>query len=305
MRAGVAQRDETSVEIERRRIEKYFDCARLNLRVAQLAISNQWLSQRDFAAGYDEVAPDYDEAWLRYLKPVTAGLVDRLPQQMEERILDLGCGNGGATGFLSSRYPTAPITGVDISEKMLSLARARACGSGAEFVCADMLEFLDAHPRAGAGLIFSAWAIGYSHPARIFDAASRVLKRGGILAFVVNCSDTLAPVFKAFRQCMARFPGRVQRAAWLHFPKNLASLERMIQRSGFEILWSEAAAREVGPPESSRGGKLAWLRKTGVLAGFDAMLPLHGPVGEYFDSLLRNNPEPLRHRYAAVIATLK
>jgi len=292
--------------MERSTVSKYWACARLNLHVARLALMGRWLGKSDFAAGYDTVAPNYDDAWLRHLKPVTADLISRLPEHVQQRILDLGCGTGYSTQLLAQCYPATFITAVDLSEKMLDQARAKHPGERVEFECGDMLDFLRAQPSSSANLVFSAWAIGYSSPARLVEAASRVLNRGGTLAFVVNLEDTLGPVFSVFRRCMARFPERVARAAWLHFPKDMAALEQILVKNGFEILWREDGCREINPPEVAVGaGKLEWLRKTGVLAGFDAMLPLEGQVAEAFDALLLENPEPICHHYAAVVATLR
>ena len=66
-------------------------------------------------------------------------LADRLPEGA--RVLDLGCGNGAKIARLAGRFE---VTGVDISERQLELARAAA--PGASFVQADFVE-LDFPPR--------------------------------------------------------------------------------------------------------------------------------------------------------------
>jgi SAM-dependent methyltransferase len=279
-------------------------CARLNWRVARLAVGRRWLSRDAFAAGYDRVAPTYDDAWQRYLRPVTDDLLARLPALPEGRILDLGCGTGYAAEILARRHPVAPVAAVDLSPQMLAGARRRVQRRGAEFVQADMLEYLAAQPPGTAALVFSAWAIGYSHPKRLLKEAARVLSPGGSLAFVVNCADTLAPVFRAFRQCMADHPDELRLAAWLHFPKCWASLQQMLVHSGFQVEWHLDGFQPITPPCGANGTVLSWLLKTGVLAGFDAMLPLAepGPVSRHFEEHLRADPESLLHHYLAVIA---
>jgi len=285
-------------------VGNYLACARLNLRVAGLAAAGLWLGSRDWAAGYDAVAPDYDETWSRLLQPVTRELVERLPVAEYSRIVDLGCGTGYATSLLAQRYQRANILGVDLSEKMLECARNKSPDPRIEWSRGDMLSSIQSLPSSETDLVFSAWAIGYSHPTRVIAAAARTLRPGGTLAFVVNLADTLAPVFLAFRRCMARFPERVQRAAWLRFPKSLAALARCMESNGFVVGHKEEGYCEVAPPASHRGSTLDWLSKTGVLAGFDALLPLEGRVSETFETLLRENPEPIRHHYAALVARL-
>jgi len=288
-------------------LETFFDkaaaCARLNLRVLTLALRDKWLSSRTVAESYDCVAPFYDETWLPHLRGVTDALLSRVPEPGAGAILDLGCGTGYAAQMLCSACPGREIIAVDVSAGMLARARERLAAEKVSFVQADMLDFLSARPSASASLIVSAWAMGYSNPGQLIRQAARVLAPGGALAFVVNTADTLAPVFKAYRNCMARFPEKVRLAAWPRFPESWATLRAIMLRSGFEIEWYEDGFKEV-PRPSGQAGILSWLLKTGVLAGFDAMLPLRegGPEADYFERLLKDDRDPIRHHYVAAAA---
>lgn len=303
-------------------------CVRLNWRVARLALERRWLGPSAYADGYDRVAPAYDEAWQRHLRPVTDELLARIGSGREPgsrpvnrtfsphpsppvaetvpagRILDLGCGTGYTTARLAAEHPQAPVVGVDISRGMLAQAGRRVPGTRIEWVCADMIEFLRAQADGSAALVVSAWAMGYSQPARLIGEAARVLVPGGVLAFVVNLRDTLAPVFRAYRHCLAAFPGEVRLAARLHFPKDWPALERMLGRSGLVLEWHHDGLQPITPPATANGSMLAWLLQTGVLAGFDAMLPLAEPgrVSAHFESLLQADRVPLQHHYAAAVA---
>ena len=53
-----------------------------------------------------------------------------------QRVLDFGCGIGNSAPHLREAFPDAQITAVDVSEKSLSVARARFPGA-AEFVAYD------------------------------------------------------------------------------------------------------------------------------------------------------------------------
>jgi len=278
-------------------------CARLNARVLGLALRGRWLSSAAVAESYDRVAPSYDDAWLMHLKGPTDALLSRLPRQGSGEILDLGCGTGYATHRLCSTFPEREVTAVDVSAGMLALARRRLAGEKVSFVQADMLDFLSSRPAGGASLIVSTWAMGYSRSDMVIRRAAWALASGGALAFVVNTADTLAPVFRAFRRCMARFPEKVRLAAWPRFPKSWASLRWDLFRSGFAIDWREEGFQEIPRPEGG-ASITSWLLKTGVLAGFDQMLPLGeaGRVAEYFERCLRDDPAPIRHHYLSVVA---
>jgi ubiquinone/menaquinone biosynthesis C-methylase UbiE len=273
----------------------------LNLRVLRLALSGRWLGSGEVAVSYDRAAPDYDENWLTHLRSVTDNLLFRLPQPDSGSILDLGCGTGYCAQWLSSANPARKVVAVDVSAGMLAQAGKRLKGKGAVCVQDDMLRFLKARSSESASMVVSAWSLGYSRPPSFFHHASRVLETGGTLAFVVNYSDTLEPVFTAFRRSMARFPEQVRLAAWPRFPSSWERLSVLLERSGFEVVWHEEGYKDIPRPE---GGGLSWLLRTGVLAGFDQMLPLRegGRAAEHFESLLREDPRLLRHHYAAVVA---
>ena len=273
----------------------YFRCTRLNLRMMKLLLLGRWLSKRDYAQSYDMVASTYDSQWLCQLQPVTEELLRGLPAQLPEGdILDLGCGTGLSTATLEKYYSDNPVIGMDISPEMLKLAHQKCIR--AEFEEGDILDFLRERLDNSAALIFSGWAIGYSHPSLIIEEAARVLKPGGTFAFVVNYYDTLAPVFYAFRKCMNKFPGQVNMALHPRFPKKAGDLLLPLEKNGFI---PDAVHDGKIPIKSPEGDvTLEWLLKTGVLAGFDQVMPLHKPeISEYFNANLKSCEEPVLHHY--------
>ena len=286
--------------------QRWTDCVRLNLRVARLGLTGRWVSAADQAASYDRLAPAYNANWLCHLWPVTRALLDRLPAELPDGpALDLGCGTGGATRAILERFPGRPVTAVDLSAGMLAEARRAVPGSAAvRWIQADMLDFLRGEPPESYALIVSAWAMGYSRSTQIAREVARVLQPGGIFAYVVNLRDTLPAVRRAFRQTMARFPQHLRRLAWMRFPSSAATVNTRLQRRGLNILWAETSAVTVFPTRDAAGRCLPWLLNTGILAGFDAMLPLDqaGPVADAFEQFLGADLEPVAHHYAAAVA---
>jgi trans-aconitate 2-methyltransferase len=250
------------------------------------------------AADYDRVAPTYNTAWQRHLEPITQQFLDRLPHPLTGTILDLGCGTGASTRCLAARNPAARVVGVDVSPGMLEKAREE--NPGIDYRQADMLTFLRAFSDPRLRLVVSTWAIGYSRPVDLFTRCRQILPSGGVLAFIVNYADTLAPVFRAFSRCMLRFPERVRLAAWPRFPKDAPQLMAQLESRGFRLDVFESGEQPIPIPE---GPVLPWLRQTGILAGFDSMLDLSGPAAELFENEFRADLRPLVHHYALVIAT--
>src|SRR5439155_22886974 len=65
------------------------------------------------AATYDRVAAP-QESWAREL-------LDRLPLEGDESVLDAGCGSGRATRLLLERLPRGRVIGVDASRSMIEV----------------------------------------------------------------------------------------------------------------------------------------------------------------------------------------
>jgi SAM-dependent methyltransferase len=272
--------------------------ARLNTRVAALALQGRWLTPAAVAAGYDQVAPTYDTAWHRHLRPATDDLLQRLPRGLTGVILDLGSGTGYTARRLAQANPEATVVAVDISPAMLERARRQALAN-LRCVVSDMLDFVRRQAAASASLIVSTWALGYSHPARLFRECGRLLPGGSRFAFIVNYADTLAPVFRSFQRSMLAFPDRMRLAAWPRFPRDWDSLQHQLRRSRFAVEWHQEGSRKITAPD---GPLLPWLRQTGILAGFEGMLDLSGPAAALFETGMAEGRDHIYHHFAMAIA---
>jgi predicted TPR repeat methyltransferase len=100
-----------------------------------------------------------------------------------KRAVDLGCGTGlAATAFARD---VDHFTGIDLSPRMIELARAR--GLYAELEVADMVQGLVGKPDRSVDLILAADAMVYvSDLAPVLREANRMLISGGLLAFTVE-----------------------------------------------------------------------------------------------------------------------
>ena len=74
----------------------------------------------------------------RNLAAISSALMNFAAAKPGERVLDIGCGAGTTTQVLADAVGlTGKVTGVDISEPMLSVARARTRASNVEYIRAD------------------------------------------------------------------------------------------------------------------------------------------------------------------------
>lgn len=123
----------------------------------------------------------------RQIAPLGQEALRVLAPRVGEQILDVGCGCGQTTLDLAARVGGAGhVTGVDISEPMLEVARARARPAGAgpaDFLRSDA-QTADLGEGAFDGVFSRFGVMFFSDPAAAFANLRKALKPDGRLAFV-------------------------------------------------------------------------------------------------------------------------
>lgn len=80
----------------------------------------------DLEKHFDQAAESYDElinkTLINYDEMIEA-LINAIPDNESPRILDLGCGTGNITRKVLERFPNAKVTCLDLSTKMIEIAK--------------------------------------------------------------------------------------------------------------------------------------------------------------------------------------
>jgi predicted TPR repeat methyltransferase len=99
------------------------------------------------------------------------------------RAIDLGCGTGLVARAFAAQ--TDEIIGIDLSRRMIELARAT--GLYAELEVVEVVAGLGSRRKASADLVLAADVMVYVHdPLPLLREAARVLKPGGLVAFTAE-----------------------------------------------------------------------------------------------------------------------
>ena len=116
-----------------------------------------------------------------YERPATLSL---LPEVRGLHVLDAGCGPGVYAEWLVTHG--ARVTGIDVSPKMLALARQRL-GNRAALFLGDLGKPLDFLSDASFDLIIAPLVLHYVRDwDHVFGEFARLLKPGGVLVFSIH-----------------------------------------------------------------------------------------------------------------------
>jgi SAM-dependent methyltransferase len=156
----------------------------------------------DGAAEFDAHADSYDQSLARGLSPsgedksyYARGRVAWLARRIEElapaitigpsaRVLDFGCGDGFSTPYFLELLGAGSVTGVDVSEGLLRIARTRHQGPRVRFV-----QLNGWSEPAAFDLVFTNGVFHHIPPDQRPEALARVrsaLRPGGLFAFWEN-----------------------------------------------------------------------------------------------------------------------
>jgi SAM-dependent methyltransferase len=127
---------------------------------------------------FDRLAPVWDEMRMpEAFAPVEVALA-ALPEQ-PRNVLDLGTGTGSVAQVVAERFPEAQVTGVDVSAKMIDVARAKGTRVRFEVADAERLPYDDD--------AFDLVTLGNMIP--FFDELARVTATEGYVLFAFSGGD--------------------------------------------------------------------------------------------------------------------
>ncbi|MEX0309433.1 MAG: class I SAM-dependent methyltransferase [Tateyamaria sp.] len=141
------------------------------------------------------------------LAPVLDLVMDRSPIQPGDRVLDIGCGTGvSVAAAAAATGPDGSVTGLDISETMLDLARHRMAGeANVTFLKADAQTY--AFPSAFDVMISRFGVMFFEDTVAAFRNLTAALAPGGTMTFAAWGPAPQNPYFMAPARAASRVLG--------------------------------------------------------------------------------------------------
>lgn len=178
---------------------------------------------------YDSLATVYDRRWRHYVKVTLRAIVERVPFQGQEHVLDIACGTGELEHLLLSRLPGLRIVGADASLGMLRQAAVKHQGKG-EWVQADVARL----PFADQSFDYAICANSFHYfqsPIQSLHEIHRVLRPNGVFVLDDWCDDYLS-----CKLCSLWL--RLTEPAF-HRTYSTRSLRSLLQQAGFDVIHAD------------------------------------------------------------------
>lgn len=248
-------------------------------KLSKLFLTKRFTDLNDIAKSYNRVSKNYEDIFLKEMHKYNEEMLKEIVIQYSNinlseklNILDLACGTGFNSRFLNEGLNKAKFTLVDISKGMLGEAKNN-CNFKADFVEKDMLSFLKECDDNSFDIVICAWAIKYQEPKSIIREVSRVLKKDGCFAVIVNLKNTLPEIRRIYPKLILE--------NYIDVDKIMKELPNPINKGSFERWFIKNKFSEIAIKSGeyifkfkTQEEAINFVTSTGALAGFDSMIDI-------------------------------
>lgn len=192
----------------------------------------------EFDAAKYKKASTHQKEWGRKL-------ISELNLTGNERILDLGCGDGGITAQLAKLVPDGLVIGIDASRSMIDSAGKTHKAQNVKF---DLMDINEIGFEGEFDIVISNatlhWVKDHN---KLLSNVYRALKVDGIVRFNFAADGNCSTFFKVVREIMAekKYSGYFNQFDWPWYIPTIEQYENLLEMSKFREakVWGENADR--------------------------------------------------------------
>jgi len=260
----------SEITVIQREKMKLFRKLHTYMKMILLFLTKRIVRRDDYRDEYNIVASTY-QIWLNKMNKHTNTIlkIDHLKNRKNIHILDFACGTGYISAAILSSLndSTVKITAVDISDKMIEIAKGKISDPRCTFLVQDGTDFLLGEEDVKYDAIFCGYALTYFNHKKVVKEFHKVLKKEGTAHFILNCKGTLKGIDEIYLDTMKEFPSAMNKIMEIRYqlPKNQNDLKSWFERRHFSTIFLDTVEEFVS--FSSPEELYNWLKNTGAIAG--------------------------------------
>lgn len=234
-------------------------------------VKASFVTKADATDSWDSVASWYDNHLTGentyHNKVVLPNLLRLVAPKRGESVVDLACG----TGFFSLAFAKegAQVTGIDISEELITIARKHAPAVSFHVSSAEKFDIISNDSKDKIVIVLAIQNI--EHTAKVFAEAARVLKAGGVLHIVMNHPAFRIPKRSSWeydekkkvqyrrieeylsesKSAIDMHPGKVNSPQTVSYHRPIQYYFKLLQKAGFAVErleeWTSHKVSDSGP----------------------------------------------------------
>jgi trans-aconitate 2-methyltransferase len=172
-------------------------------------------------------------------------LISELHLKGNEKILDLGCGDGILTASLAELVPTGFVIGVDSSKSMIDFSQKNSQSINIRF---DLLDINEINYKQEFDVVFSNATLHWIHDhKKLLSNVYRSLREHGILRFNFAADGNCSNLIRILRNLIAkeRYAVYFHEFNWPWYMPKIKDYKSLIEKMPFKekIVWEENADR--------------------------------------------------------------
>jgi len=206
-------------------------------------IQRVFQTKAETKAFYDKISHVYDLLAEHSEGPIRRAGLEKLAAQPGERVLEIGFGTGHSLVYLAQSVgPTGRVFGLDLSERMLDVARDNLHKAGlvdrVELSCGDGVRL--PYPANSLNAIFMSFTLElFDSPEipKVLDECKRVLRPGGrIVVAAVSKEGNNGVILHVYEWSHQHFPNLVD-CRPIFVRQSLETAGFRIESSEMKMMW--------------------------------------------------------------------